>query len=378
MQDIIDTTKKLLERIHTIGEQLNIIGIQQRVVELEAKMAEPDFWQHQQQAQTLSKEAKDLQDELATWNTLQQELTTLLELASITSAETDPDLALEIKDKFAQLQKQFNELEFHILLSDTYDTFSAIVGVHAGAGGVDAQDWAEMLLRMMLRYCEHKGFAVQMVHTSRGNEAGIKSAIFEVSGRYAYGYLKSEQGVHRLVRQSPFNADALRQTSFALIEVLPDLGESSPVTIKDEDIRIDVYRAGGKGGQGVNTTDSAVRITHIPTGIVVTCQNERSQHQNKATAMKVLKAKLHKLQLATEQSEKAKLRGEYTSAEWGNQIRSYVLHPYKLVKDHRTDYEETNPQTVLDGQIQGFVESYLRSKIGPHLPASSPHGRRGV
>lgn len=363
MQEIVEQTKTLLERIHTIGEQLNIAGIQQRVTELEEKMAAPDFWQQPQQAQALSKEAKDLQAELATWKTLQQDLVNLLELASITSAETDPALAAEIKAKFTQLQKQFSELEFHILLSDAYDTYPAIVGVHAGAGGVDAQDWAEMLLRMMLRYCENKNFTAHLVHTSRGNEAGIKSAIFEVSGRYAYGYLKSEHGVHRLVRQSPFNADALRQTSFALIEVLPELGESSPIDIKEEDLRIDVYRAGGHGGQGVNTTDSAVRITHIPSGIVVTCQNERSQHQNKATAMKILKAKLHKQQLETEQSEKAKLRGEYTSAEWGNQIRSYVLHPYKMVKDHRTDYEESNPNAVLDGNIQGFVEAYLRKRV---------------
>ncbi|MFA5994865.1 MAG: peptide chain release factor 2 [Patescibacteria group bacterium] len=363
MHDIVQSAKTLLERMTVVAQQLNITGMRARLAALEQEMTLPEFWQDPPHAQTVSKEVKDLQQELDIWHKLQEELTTLLELATETSAEQDASFAAEITEKFTQAQRQFNELEFHILLNGKYDTVSALVGIHAGAGGVDAQDWAEMLLRMILRYCEQRNFSVRTVHVSRGNEAGIKSAMLEVAGRYAYGYLKSEHGVHRLVRQSPFNADALRQTSFALIEVLPDLGEASPVTIKDEDIRIDVYRAGGHGGQGVNTTDSAVRITHLATGIVVTCQNERSQHQNKASAMKILKAKLHKKQLETEQVEKLKLRGEYTSAEWGNQIRSYVLHPYKLVKDHRTDYEETEPQKVLDGNLNGFVESYLRNNI---------------
>lgn len=363
MQEIITQIKDLLARIASVGEQLNVVGMQAQVKALEVEMAEPEFWNNPQHAQAISKQVSDIQAEITTWQNLQHELTGLLELAELTEQQPDEMIKVELTTKVDQIQQQFSELEFHLLLSGKYDAGSAIVGIHAGAGGVDAQDWAEMLLRMVLRYCERHNFRTTMLHISRGNEAGIKSVILEVEGRYAYGYLKSEHGVHRLVRQSPFNADALRQTSFALIEVLPNVGEMSPIQIKDEDIRVDVYRAGGHGGQGVNTTDSAVRITHLATGIVVTCQNERSQHQNKATAMKILQAKLHKKQLEAEQTEKLKLRGEYTSAEWGNQIRSYVLHPYKMVKDHRTNYEESDPNAVLDGQIDGFIEAYLRSQV---------------
>ncbi|MFA6475088.1 MAG: peptide chain release factor 2 [Patescibacteria group bacterium] len=355
--------QNMLERISTIGEQLNIAGMRAKVATLEAEMAQPEFWQNQSHAQTVSRTVNDLRKEIQTWDDLKVSLKNLQEMADLNQTEPDPEITAELELQRTALTKQFTELEFHLLFGKKYDDASAVVAIHAGAGGVDAQDWAEMLMRMMLRYCEQKGFAVSVLEVARGNEAGIKSATLEVTGRYAYGYLKSEHGVHRLVRQSPFNADALRQTSFALIEVLPELGESSPVEIKDEDLRIDVYRAGGKGGQGVNTTDSAVRITHLATNIVVTCQNERSQHQNKATAMKILRAKLHQLQLQAEQAEKLKLRGEYTSAEWGNQIRSYVLHPYKMVKDHRTDYEESDPDAVLNGKLEGFVEAYLRKTV---------------
>lgn len=326
-------------------------------------MSQPDFWQNQSHAQHVSRVVNDLRKEMSTYEQLQHQAASLEEMAKLNEQEKDPALAKELDQQLHKVQEQFAELEFHLLFGKKYDDASAVLAIHAGAGGVDAQDWAEMLLRMVMRYCERKGFTVTVLDLSRGNEAGIKSVTMEVVGRYAYGYLKSEHGVHRLVRQSPFNADALRQTSFALIEVLPELGELSPVEIKDEDIRIDVYRSGGKGGQGVNTTDSAVRITHLPTNSVVTCQNERSQHQNKATAMKILRAKLHQLQLEAEQAEKQKLRGEYTSAEWGNQIRSYVLHPYKMVKDHRTEFEVADPDRVLDGELDGFVEAYLRSTI---------------
>ncbi len=363
MQEIITQTHNLEQRVIEIGKQLNIVGMQAKLHALEVEMNNPDFWQNQTHAQAVSKESNELQDELTTWKTLQDDIHTVRELAEMNAEEVDPELKTELEVKLQELQKTFSELEFHILLGGEYDTYPVLLGIHAGAGGVDAQDWAEMLLRMILRYCEQKKFTTKTVDISRGQEAGIKSAVIEIDGRYAYGYLKSEQGVHRLVRQSPFNADALRQTSFALIEVLPELGEANPVVIKDEDLRIDVFRSGGNGGQSVNTTDSAVRITHIPTNIVVTCQNERSQHQNKETAMKILKAKLHQRELEAHAAEKEKLRGEYTSAEWGNQIRSYVLHPYKMVKDHRTDYEESDPSAVLDGKLNGFVESYLRSSI---------------
>ncbi len=363
MQEIIKQSLELQERIKTIGEKLNISGMQAKLHALEAEMNSEGFWSNQNHAQTVSKEANDIQEELTTWNNLEKELNAIQELAEMNKTEKDPDIKKELEGRLINANQAFEELEFHILLGGEHDTFPVILAIHAGAGGVDAQDWAEMLMRMILRYCENKNFSVRTIDISRGQEAGIKSVILEVTGRYAYGYLKSENGVHRLVRQSPFNADALRQTSFALIEVLPDLGEANPVKIKDEDLRIDVFRSGGHGGQSVNTTDSAVRITHEPTNTVVTCQNERSQHQNKETAMKILKAKLHQLELEKQQAQKQELRGEYTSAEWGNQIRSYVLHPYKMVKDHRTDYEESDPEAVLDGELNGFIESYLRSSI---------------
>lgn len=353
----------LLARITRIGEQLNIAGMWAKVAALEAEMSQPDFWQNQSHAQHVSRVVSDLRKEIDTYDDLAKEAASLKEMTELNEHDHDPELTREIEQNTKVVEKRFAELEFHLLFGKKYDDASAVLAIHAGAGGVDAQDWAEMLWRMIMRYCERKGFTVTVLDLSRGNEAGIKSVTMEVVGRYAYGYLKSEHGVHRLVRQSPFNADALRQTSFALIEVLPELGELSPVEIKEEDLRIDVYRSGGKGGQGVNTTDSAVRITHLPTNIVVTCQNERSQHQNKATAMKILRAKLHQLQLEAEQAEKLKLRGEYTSAEWGNQIRSYVVHPYKMVKDHRTEYEESDPDRVLNGELDGFVEAYLRSTV---------------
>lgn len=367
MHELLVLARQLLDRIQVIGKQLNLVGMQAKQDTLEVEMSAPEFWNDPQHAQRVSKEVNDLRDELASWKQITADIASVIELAEL-SLQSPKDTGAEsmtadLQQQLDQIQTRFSKLEFSLLFGGQYDDVAAVVAIHAGAGGVDAQDWAEMLLRMMLRYCERRGFTTKTLDLTRGNEAGIKSAVFEVTGRYAYGYLKSEHGVHRLVRQSPFNADALRQTSFALIEVLPDLGESSPVQIKDEDIRIDVYRAGGHGGQGVNTTDSAVRITHLATGIVVTCQNERSQHQNKASAMKILRAKLHQKKLEADQVEKLKLRGEYTSAEWGNQIRSYVLHPYKMVKDHRTDYEESDPQAVLEGQLDGFVEAYLRSQV---------------
>ena len=285
------------------------------------------------------------------------------------AAEPDASITQDLETKLKEVQVTFETVEFHILLNGEYDTYPVLMAIHAGAGGVDAQDWAEMLYRMITRFCEQRNYSVKVIDVSRGSEAGIKSAVLEVAGRYAYGYLKSEHGVHRLVRQSPFNADALRQTSFAMIEVLPDLGEASPIELKDEDLRIDVFRSGGNGGQSVNTTDSAVRIVHLPTNITVTCQNEKSQHQNKAAAMKILKARLHQLELEKQAAEREELRGEYHSAEWGNQIRSYVLHPYKMVKDHRTDYEESDPDKVLDGGLDGYIEAFLRSRVQAKVSA---------
>lgn len=320
----------------------------------------PDFWKDTDRAKVVSQRYELLKDEHQEWDVLSSSIKELLELAKISEKEKNSDLELDISKKLEEIQKNFDELEFFVLLSGKYDKNNAIVAIHAGAGGVEAQDWAQMLLRMLLRYSEKKNFSTRIVDESRGTEAGIKSIVFEVSGHYAYGFLKSEAGVHRLVRISPFDAEKMRHTSFALIEVLPEILQSEEFEIQDEDLRIDVFRSGGKGGQSVNTTDSAVRITHIPTGVVVKCQNERSQAQNKDTAMKHLRSKLIILEEEKRKKEMSDIRGEFHSAEWGNQIRSYVLQPYKMVKDHRTDYEEQDTQSVLDGNIDGFVESYLK------------------
>jgi len=268
----------------------------------------------------------------------------------------------EIINKFEQAEtpEQLKELEKEALFSGEYDEMGAILSIHAGAGGTEAQDWAQMLERMYLRYCETKGFKAAILNESSGDEAGIKSAEIEVEGFRAYGHLKAEAGVHRLVRISPYDADKSRHTSFVLVEVVPDFDEVDDIKIDDKDLKIDVYRASGHGGQSVNTTDSAVRITHLPTKIVVSVQNERSQLQNKETALKILKAKLKKKALDEQLKKERELKGGHISAEWGNQIRSYVLQPYQQVKDHRTDYQSSNPQKVLDGQIDDFILEFLK------------------
>lgn len=286
-----------------------------------------------------------------------QELIEIMEDASL-------DERTDIEKQCAELEKEVHEMEFCALLGGEYDRSDVIMAIHAGAGGVDAQDWAEMLMRMYLRWAEKKNFVAKVVEESRGGEAGIKSVTIEIEGAYAYGYLKSEAGVHRLVRLSPFNSDNLRQTSFALVEILPVIGEIADVTIEAKDLKIDTYRASGAGGQHVNTTDSAVRITHLSTNIVVTCQSERSQTQNRERAMKVLKARLHQRYLEEKEQEQKKLRGEFQSAEWGSQIRSYVVHPYKMVKDHRTKHETSDAEKVLEGNLDEFMESYLKWKAG--------------
>jgi peptide chain release factor 2 len=281
-------------------------------------------------------------------------------MAELADQSSDTEMIKEVTQELTKLQAQFAKMEFAVLLNDEYDASDAIVALHAGAGGTEAQDWTEMLFRMFTRYAEKKGWRVTLLDKHLGGEAGIKSATFSVEGRYAYGHFKTEAGTHRLVRISPFDADKLRHTSFALVEVLPDLGEVAESTIDPKDLRIDTFLAGGHGGQGVQTTYSAVRITHIPTNIVVTCQNERSQTQNKATAMRILQAKLQALALEEREKQKRQLRGEFQSAEWGSQIRSYVLHPYQMVKDHRTKHETSDTQAVLDGDLDPFIEATLR------------------
>jgi len=307
-------------------------------------------------------ELETLRSEIQLLSGLETELDELSEFLGVFSEteESSEEEEKEIENKLAGMEEKLDQLEFKTLFSGEYDRNDVILTITSGAGGVDAQDWSEMLLRMYLRFAQINNFKAKLIDETRGSEAGIKSATLEISGSYAYGYMKSESGVHRLVRLSPFNSDNLRQTSFAAVEVLPVIPEIKEVKIDPNDLRIDVYRSSGAGGQSVNTTDSAVRITHIPTGIVASCQNERSQMQNKEQAMKILTAKLHKAHLEKQEEEKRKLRGENKANEWGSQIRSYVLHPYKMVKDHRTKHETAQAEDVLAGNLTEFMESYLK------------------
>lgn len=331
-----------------------------RVQELEAEMQAPDFWNDQAKAQDVSREASHLNKLILEWEKMDNDCAELLGLFPEISPEKDAKAADEYKAMVAELADRWGEMEIQTFFDGKYDQNNAIVSIHAGTGGTDAQDFGEMLERMYLRYAERMEFTTEIMDESRGEEAGIKSVTFSVKGEFAYGYLKGEAGVHRLVRLSPFNSKNTRETSFVLVEILPEISQSQKVEINQDDLRIDVFRSGGKGGQGVNKTDSAVRITHLPTGIVVTCQNERSQLQNKEFAMNILHAKLMDLMEKKHAKELSDLRGEKVEMSWGNQIRSYVLHPYKMVKDHRSDYEESNPDKVLDGELDGFIEAELR------------------
>ncbi len=306
----------------------------------------------------------ELRQEVSSWQDLSRRASDLLALADLAIEESEESLSQELERGAGDLQEEVERREFELLLNGPYDRRNAIVTIYAGAGGVDSQDWAEMLLRMYLRWAERRGFKTELMDRSEGEEAGIKSATVEITGPYAYGYLRAEKGVHRLVRLSPFDSAHRRHTSFASVEVMPEVEGTVEVQIPAEDIRMDVYRATGAGGQNVNKTSCAVRLTHIPTGIVATCQNERSQVQNRETAMKILTARLLEVERRKVEEERAKLRGEHVEAEWGNQIRSYVLHPYTMVKDHRTNIETSDVNAVLNGEIDEFINGYLSSQIG--------------
>lgn len=332
---------------------------------MEAEIGESGFWNDAKKAKEIMQKLNGYKQIVGFWEDLEKRINDLDEIVKIVDEKEDKDILAEAKGRLEKLEKTFFEHEFEALMSGKYDSASAILAIHAGAGGVDAQDWSEMLLRMYLRYCENHRYKTAIIHESKGEEAGIKSVTFAASGPFAYGHLKNEAGVHRLVRLSPFNADNLRQTSFALVEVLPEISSimDEEIEINESDLKIDTFRSSGPGGQSVNKTDSAVRITHLPTKLIAACQSERSQLQNKERAMQILRSKLYKLRLEKEEAEKKKLRGEFTSAEWGNQIRSYVLHPYKLVKDHRTGIESIDTEAVLDGDIDKFIEARLKGVV---------------
>jgi peptide chain release factor 2 len=304
-----------------------------------------------------------LKEVVSTWRNLEKSVADLEVLVDLSVTEGDSSLEEEIPPEIEKIEHRLEELEFELQLGGEYDHRGTMLAVHAGAGGTESQDWAQMLLRMYLRWAEKRGYQTEVIELSPGEEAGIKSVLIEVKGDYAYGYLRGERGVHRLVRISPFDASHSRHTSFALVEVMPVVESNVDVNIEPDEVRVDVFRSSGPGGQHMQKTSSAVRLTHLPTGLVVTCQNERSQLRNKETAMRVLRSRLLELELEKKSKEQAKLKGEHITAEWGNQIRSYVLHPYKMVKDHRTGYETSNPSAVLDGDIDDLLKDYLRSTV---------------
>ena len=338
--------------------------MERQIATLEKESAAPGFWDDARRAQEKMRTLAGLKTEVDEWRSLEREARSIGELIDLAAEERDDSLAGTLAADIAEVTARLEGLEFKLVLSGEHDRRDAIMALHAGAGGIESQDWAEMLARMYVRWAEGRGYEVRTLDISPGEEAGFKSAVLQVSGDFAYGYLRGERGVHRLVRLSPFDADHARHTSFALVEVLPEAEEGSDVEVDPAELRIDVFRAGGAGGQSVQKNSTAVRITHLPTGIKVSCQNERSQYQNKAIAMKILLARLMEREMKQRAENVARLKGAHVSAEWGNQIRSYVLQPYKMVKDHRTDFETSDADGVLDGALDGFVNAYLTHTMG--------------
>lgn len=360
MENIKNRLSELKEAVLSLKKILKISSQQKEMEKLETKMAAPDFWQNNSCSTEITKKLKQLKVNVTEWEKLNQKLSELWEFSEM----KDSSLEAEIEKEVKAVEKEFEKLERKTLFSEKFDQANAIVEINSGAGGTEACDWASMLFRLYFRWAEEEGFNLKIINRLDGEEAGIKNITFFIEGEMAYGLLKSERGVHRLVRISPFDSNRRRHTSFASVDVIFDVQESIDVEINPQDIRIDTYRASGAGGQHVNVTDSAVRITHIPSGIVVACQNERSQHQNKNVALKILKAKLYELEEEKKEKEMSKISGKKQKIEWGSQIRSYVLHPYLLVKDHRTGFEDYNAEAVLDGRINDFIWAYLKWKKG--------------
>lgn len=359
MEQIHSQALELQTLVADALERIGFTQLEARKREVDTQAAAPDLWQDNEHAQTVLREQSALEKRIKPWQELKQSLSDVVELSGMDDASLEADLAKQL----AAAQKQFMDLKEELKFNGPYDDHNAILAIHAGAGGTDAQDWASMLLRMYVRYAEKEGWQVVTVEESLGEEAGIKSITLEITGPFAYGKLKGEHGVHRLVRLSPFNAES-RETSFAKVEVAPKIDAPEELEIDDKDLKIDVYRSGGHGGQSVNTTDSAVRITHVPTGIVVAIQNERSQLQNKETALHILRGKLAQMQVEQHAERVSELKGPNEQAAWGNQIRSYVLHPYKQVKDLRTGYTSSDPDDVLAGNLTPFIAAYLDHTIG--------------
>ncbi len=359
MDTLISLLTSLKDRIDGLMERLNIQGKAQQIEQLEAQASAPDFWNTPDDAQRVMQEIARLRAEVDRWRTVSMRISDALELSRL----NDVALLEELTAETNALDEIVQRMELQAMLSGAYDSENAILAIHAGAGGTDSQDWAQMLERMYIRWAENNGYKIEILERSDGEEAGIKSVMMSIRGEYAYGFLQSEQGVHRLVRLSPFDAANRRHTSFAKVELWPDIQGQIEIEVNERDLKIETYRAGGAGGQHVQKNDTAVRITHIPTGLVVQCQNQRSQTQNRERAMQILKARLFELERKKQEAQLAALKGENVDAGWGNQIRSYVLHPYQMVKDHRTDYETGNTTAVLDGRLNEFMDAYLRQRV---------------
>jgi len=362
LEQIKSEMNGLKEQLAELADAMNAAALVARLNELKAESEKQDFWEDHEKASALLKEQKALEKKVASYERLRSELEDLEVMIELAEEDASSSMGEETAAAYNKFTKDVDAMKIANLLDGEHDGANAIVTVHSGAGGTDAQDWAEMLLRMYMRWAEAKNYKINLWEIQNADEAGIKSATFTVEGENAYGYLKAEKGIHRLVRISPFNAQGKRQTSFASVDVMPEIDDEVSVEIADSDLRVDTYRSSGAGGQHVNKTDSAVRITHLPTNIVVTCQNERSQHQNKEVAMRILKSKLLELAEREHKENLAELAGDYSQIAWGNQIRSYVFHPYSLVKDHRTEAENGNVQAVMDGDIDLFINEKLKTK----------------
>ncbi|MBT2685439.1 peptide chain release factor 2 [Bacillus sp. ISL-37] len=363
LADIRNELEKTAKKLAGFRGSLDLENKEARIAELEDGMLAPDFWDDQQKAQVVINEANALKEQVNVFNELSETYENLDLTYELVKEEDDADLREDLEKELIEFKERMSEFELQLLLSEEHDKNNAILELHPGAGGTESQDWGSMLLRMYTRWAEKRGFKVETLDYLPGDEAGIKSVTLAIKGHNAYGYLKAEKGVHRLVRISPFDSSGRRHTSFVSCEVMPEFNNEIEIEIRTEDLKIDTYRASGAGGQHINTTDSAVRITHLPTGVVVSSQAERSQIKNRETSMKMLKAKLYQREIEQQQAELDEIRGEQKEIGWGSQIRSYVFHPYSMVKDHRTSAESGNVQAVMDGDIDMFIDAYLRSKL---------------